>query len=107
MYLHSRPEHSNDNMKIQALSGKAQQLKQLRNEVPVRGLNIAFFGNRKNLDMHGRLKDFLIGFRSRNGSQEKHGKSPKEDTGDSSSRQQFEALARGYPIPGPILRKVL
>ena len=38
-------------------------------------IHVAFSCNRKNLHMHGRLKDFLNGFRDRIAFQEMHGKS--------------------------------
>ena len=62
-------------MKAQALNAKAKQRKQLRDEAAARGPNVAFSCNGKNLHMHGRLKDFLNGFRDRIAFQEKHGKS--------------------------------
>ena len=52
-------------MKAQALNAKAKQRKQLRDEAAARGPNVAFSCNGKNLHMHGRLKDFLNGFRDR------------------------------------------
>ena len=70
-------------MRVQALGRQQQntktlkphERKQLRNEAAARGPNVAFSCNGKNLHMHGRLKDFLNGFRDSIAFQGKHGKS--------------------------------